>query len=360
MIRKTESAGRYTRVGRALLACAAAALLLAWGAAARAQGSLGEQGVVAAIDDGTGRPWAAGIPLETRKEAYRIFLDGNESMKEALFARGAEKYAAALGLWDHPAFHYNLGVAQMNLDQIIEAYWSFERSLRHGPRPLGKDKHELALSYLKMLGKQLAEVEIICDEPGAAVALDGKHLFIAPGRQRVIVRPGGHRVEATKAERTPDIQQAVLNPGDKQTLTLAPQVPEYLAVTRQWPQWIPWTVVGAGAVVIAGGGVLDWTSSIAFDKYDRKFAKQCPLPSGCREGNVPRSLQSQLDSANTQQWLARGVYVIGGATVATGAVLLYLNRERLVRRKGLVESPSVSFTPVLVPDMTGVSARFRF
>ena len=357
MTHETESVGRYAPV---LLACAAAVLLLAPGAPARAQGLLDEQDMVTSMDDGTGRPWAEGIALDTRKQAYRIFLTGNERMKDALFAKGAERYAAALALWDHPAFHYNLGVAQMNLDQIIEAYWSFERSLRHGPRPLGKDKHELALSYLKMLGKQLAALEIVCDDPGAAVALDGKHLFIGPGRQRVIVRPGGHRVEATKARRTPDIQQAVLNPGDKQTLTLAPQVPEHLATTRHWPQWIPWSVVGAGAVVIAGGGLLDRTSSDAFDEYDSQFASLCQPPNGCPGANVPSWLRNDLDSASTQQWLARGVYVIGSAAVATGAVLLYINRERLVRRKGFIESPSMSLTPVLVPDTVGVSARIRF
>lgn len=316
-----------------------------------------------AADESAARPWADGVPGDTRREVYVIFLEGNDLMREALFAKGAAKYRAALARWDHPAFHYNLGVAQMNLDQIIEAYHSFERALRHGPVPIGQDKYDQAQHYLTVLRNQLAEIEVICEDPGALVALDGNPLFTAPGRKVILVRPGGHRVEASNAQRLPDTRQVVVNPGDHQRVTLVPQLPESLTTVRRWPRWIPWAAVGASTVVLAGGAALDWHSSVLFDAYDREANETCPGSTGCEDANLPPALRARLGRAELEQWLARGIYVAGGLTLATGTALLYLNRERLVRRQGPVETPpssSISLRPMFAPRGAGVSVRVRF
>lgn len=312
-----------------------------------------------AADESAARPWADGVPGDTRREVYVIFLEGNDLMREALFAKGAAKYRAALTRWDHPAFHYNLGVAQMNLDQIIEAYHSFERSLRHGPVPIGQDKYDQAQHYLTVLRNQLAEIEVICEDPGASVALDGNLLFTAPGRKVILVRPGGHRVEASNAQRLPDTRQVVVNPGDHQRVTLVPQLPESLTTVRRWPRWIPWAALGASTVVLASGAALDWHSSILFDAYDLEFDEKCAWEEGCQD--TPE-LRDQLGRAELEQWLARGIYVAGGLTLATGTALLYLNRERLIRRQGPVEAPpsSISLRPLFAPRGAGVSVRVRF
>lgn len=370
---ESEGRGLGGRRARAWLAGVIAIVIVsAYGAQGHAQArngaggkKRGDAGVVEVLDDSDGaadddRPWVTGVPRETRERAYKIFLGGNEDMKEALFAKGAEQYRAALALWDHPAFHYNLGVARMNLDKIIEAYGSFERSREHGPVPIGEDKYELAEYYMNLLRNQLAELDVVCNEPGAAVALDGKPLFIAPGRRRVMVRPGGHRVEATKAQREADIQEAVLDPGDSKQVTLAPQYPEYLATTRRWSPWVPWAVMGAGATAMLFGVALDLKSAADFDEFDSGFDMVCGGSLGCLPAELPAKLQRQLDQAVNQRWLARGVYLVGGLTVASGAVLLYLNRERLERRRGQIEPTRMSFSPVLAPDAAGVSARLRF
>lgn len=335
----------------------------AWGGAGGE--ARGDTGVVEALDDGDGaadddRPWVTGVAREARERAYKIFLAGNEDMKEALFAKGAEQYKAALALWDHPAFHYNLGIARMNLDKIIEAYGSFERSREHGPVPIGEDKYELAEYYMNLLRNQLAELDVVCNEPGAAVALDGKPLFIAPGRRRVMVRPGGHRVEATKAQREPDIQEAVLDPGDSKQVTLAPQYPEYLATTRRWSPWVPWAVVGAGATAMLLGGALDLKSSADFRAYDEGITDECAGYDGCLQSRVPDALRGQLDRAELEQQLARGFYIAGGLTFIAGTAILFINRERIVRRRGPVERSDIAFTPVFTPHLAGVSARLRF
>lgn len=319
-----------------------------------------EQRVLDDVADPSDLPWSRGVPLAKRQRAYQLFLAGNNVIKDGFFGQAADKYKEALALWEHPAFHYNLAIAQMNLDQIIEAYDGFLAARKHGPRPITAEKHRQAQKYLDMLRKQLGEIEVICNEPGAEVAVDGKPLFAGPGRQRVMVRPGGHRVEASKRRFMPDVQQVVLNPGDSKRVTVTPQIPEHLATVRRWPEWIPWAVAGAGAVTLAGASIMDWHSTRLFDNFDREFDALCRMSNGCKEDRIPDPLQSRLDQAYAWQWAARATYAVGGLTVATSAALMFINRERIVRERRLDETGPVSLSPMLIPHGTGVSASLRF
>jgi hypothetical protein len=319
-----------------------------------------EQRVLDDVADPSGLPWSRGVAREKRQRAYELFLDGNNVIKDGFFGKAADKYKEALALWEHPAFHYNLAIAQMNLDQLIEAYDHFLAARKHGPRPITAEKHRQAQKYLDMLRKQLGEIEVVCNEPGAEVAVDGKPVFAGPGRQRVMVRPGGHRVDASKRRFMPDVQQVVINPGDSKRVLVTPQVPEHLATVRRWPEWIPLAVAGAGAVTLAGAGIMDWHSTRLFDRFDHEFDMLCRMSSGCRENQVSHALRDQLDHAHLWQWGARATYVLGGATLTTSAVMLYLNRERLVRERRLDDTGAMSVLPMLTPDGAGVSASLRF
>jgi hypothetical protein len=320
-----------------------------------------EQRVRDDVTETKGRPWTEGVPLDKRQRAYELFLEGNNDIKEGFFGKATDKYKEALAHWEHPAFHYNLGIAQMNLDQPIEAYDRFLAARKHGSRPLGKEKYQLTQKYLDMLRKQLGEIEVICNEPGAEVAVNGKPLFAGPGRQRIMVRPGGHRVEASKRRFMPDVQQVVMNPGDSKHVTVAPQLPEHLLTVRRWPQWIPWAVAGAGVVALAGASTMDWHSTRLFDQFDRDFGMQCPgTNNGCSDTEIPGPLRVQLANAYGWQWAARTTYAVGGLTLAASAALIYLNRERVVRERIMDESTIMSFSPMLMPHHVGVSALLRF
>lgn len=329
---------------------------------ARAQeaASEGEQRVLEDVKDAKGRPWSDGVPLEKRQRAYELFKEGNGIIKEGFFGKAAEKYKEALTLWEHPAFHYNLGIAQMNLDQLIDAYERFLAARKHGARPITREKFDQAQKYLDMLRSKLGEIEVVCNEPGAEVAVDGKPLFAGPGRQRVMVRPGGHRAEATKRGYLPGVEEVVLNPGDSKRVTVTPQMPEHLATVRRWPQWIPWAIAGAGAVVLAGAGALDHLSTRRFDAFDRDFDELCGGYLGCEDASVPDGLHAKLEQGRSLQWAARVTYLVGGVTAMTSVSLLYLNRERIVRERGLLETNRMSLKPMLMPYGAGMSAQVHF
>lgn len=305
-----------------------------------------------------GVPWIQGQSMEARKRARELFLEANVLLADTLFARAAAKYEQAIATWAHPAFFYNLALARIHLDRPIEAYESMRQAVRHGPEPLGEDLYQNAQNFLALLDGQLAEIEVVCDEPEATVTLDGNPLFVGPGQRTLMALPGGHVLMASKNGRLPDSEQIVLAPKQKARFTLAPAYPDRVLTVRRWPAWRPWAVLGASAVVMAGGRYLDWRAEQGFARFDRALAAACTGTRGCEASDVAASAYEQRDHARALQWSARATYLAGGAVFTGSAVLLYMNRERQVRRRG--PSAHLVLVPVLMPHFAGASARWEF
>jgi hypothetical protein len=307
------------------------------------------------------RAWDEGVSPERRSAARALLAEGNRLIKVPLFAQAEAKYREALAVWDHPALHYNLGIAQLNLVRLTEAYRSFQESLRHGPRPLGQEKFEQAGAYLELLETRLARVEVVCDVAGAEVALDGERLFIGPGAHEHVVSPGRHQLVASKAGHVPDTKQVALSSGERVRYVLMPRSLDDMAKReRRWAVWQPWATVVAGAGLIAGAGYLDVRSSQGFDRFDEGFEAEC-LPRGC-QGSEIAGLVARKDAAELRQGVALGLYVAGGTALAVGAALVYFNRERLVERSQPSGISNLSVAPMMMTTSSGggVSATVQF
>lgn len=305
------------------------------------------------------RPWAQGVPADKQKAALELFRAGNTLLKESVFVRAAEKYRQALALWDHPAIHYNLALALLNLDQPIEVHEHLVAAMRYGAAPLDNEKFENAKSYKTLIEKQLARVEFRCDTPGASVTMDGQVLFVAPGRYEGMVRPGAHTIVATKQGYLPTDVSRTLLPGEVTKLDLKLYTSEELTrYRRSWSAWKPWAVLGAGAAVAVGGGLLHMQARTSFRDFDAGI-QAC---GGCVPEPGVADLRTRGDSL---QKVAIGTYALGGAAVAAGAVLVYLNRPqsyRITPTEAMSEQgeQSVSVAPLFGGGERGVLATFRF
>ena len=144
------------------------------------------------------RPWAAGVSAERQEAALKYLQEGNSLLKESLFVEAAKVYRQALAEWDHPGIHYNLALALLNMDQPVEVFQHLEAAVKFGADPLDPEKLEHAKSYLRLVEKQVASVDIRCEVDGAQVTLDGATLFRAPGHYQGLVRAGTHTVTASK------------------------------------------------------------------------------------------------------------------------------------------------------------------
>ncbi len=143
------------------------------------------------------RPWARGVPKDRQSKAIGLFREGNAALKESLFPKAAAMYRDALQVWDHPAVHYNLALALVNLDQPLEVHEHLTAALKYGPAPLDDDKFQQAQRYLALIERQLTKVKITCTFSGASVRLDGRPLFTAPGEWEGQVRAGPHTMTAS-------------------------------------------------------------------------------------------------------------------------------------------------------------------
>jgi hypothetical protein len=313
--------------------------------------------------DNTGtmeRPWAEGVAAAEQEKARVLFKEGNDLLRESLFPQAVKKYRAALEIWDHPGIHFNLSLALLNLDQPIAVYRSLEKAMKHGPGPLGQEKYERAQSYFDLVSDQLGTVEITINEPQAKVSLDGKPVLTGPGTYRELLGVGEHQIVATKPGYIDKTVDFVIEPKEQERLEVVMFSIDSMTVSkRRWPSWMPWAVVGAGATVLAVGGGLHTQSSSSFASYDKSFDERC-MDGGCNDSEVP-DLTDQLNSAERQQQIAVTSYIVGGAALAGGLVMVFLNQPQVFRRD--VEAGTerqLTLVPVITPDTAGVSAAFHF
>ncbi|WP_164001911.1 hypothetical protein [Pyxidicoccus caerfyrddinensis] len=304
---------------------------------------------------GDERPWARGVPQQKQQVAIDLFRSANALLKESIFLKAAEQYRQALASWDHPAIHYNLALALLNLDQPIEVREHLEAAMRYGEAPLDAEKLESARAYKALVEKQLAWVEISCETQGASVVMDGRPLFVGPGRHSGWVRAGPHSLVATGEGYLTQEQSRTMSPGEKVTLDLKMFTSEDLIqYRRKWSAWKPWAVVGAGAALAAGGGLLHMMARDDYTQFDTAIAT-C---GGC----VPEpAVADQRTRGDTFQKGAFAGYAVGGAALVTGVVLVYLNRLQPHQvDPSEAAKPSASVTPLLGAGGGGASATFRF
>lgn len=303
-------------------------------------------------------PWECGVAPDQQQRATEHYEQGNRMFEDSLFKPASVSYRAALAEWDHPAIHYNLGLAQIALDQTIPGYQSLKKALRHNGDALDPDERKQAQALLAQLDDKVARVQVRCDQPGTVVTLDGKALVTGPGVVRRLVLVGEHQLEASKRNHVTMNETVTLVPS--RTTTIVVRLVANADATRsirRWSAWIPWTVSALGAGVATAGLVFHNRASDQYDEYTRRLAVQCPT--GCI--GYPPGVYEFYRSAQWQQGLAIGAYVAGGLTLLGGLWLAHLNRERIEENEELLQG-AVRFTvaPVISGDVRGLVATGSF
>lgn len=304
------------------------------------------------------RPWAKGVSEGEQKVALDLFKEGNIALKEPNFPRAVAKYREALSHWDHPAIHYNMALALLNLDQPVETHEQFVASLKYGAAPLDSDKFDQATRYKGMLERQLAGVDIRCNMEGATVKLDGKLLYVAPGRYTGLTTAGPHSILATKEGYITNELSMPLPAGETKVFELNLMTTDDLTeYKRLWPQYVPYVVLIAGVAVAGAGLAMHLGANGLMRTYDTavsRCASEMPFQGGCR---LTPELASQKQSADILQGAAIGGYIAGGALAAVGTILLYVNRLQPYRISVGVTSGQRTLTllPFIGPSGGGVA-----
>jgi hypothetical protein len=307
---------------------------------------------IAGSDD---MPWNKGVTEETRAAAREVFLEGNRLFKIPLFSQAVEKYNEAIDKWKHPAFYFNLAIAQINLSQYLDARENLERALKYGKEPLRADRFEEAQKQMIEVEHHLGRIRVSCPTSGAEITLDGATLFTGPGDHEAWVTAQAHEVTVKKPDYATQAKRVTVAPGGRELVSVSLRK---LVEDRPWAEWKPWAVIGAGVGIAAAGGVLHALSAHDFNAYDTGFQSLSCAAMGCTEKQIDQGdphLSSRLSRARLEQKIAVGGYVAGGAMIAAGAVLLYLNRPHVMEREDANPGAgSVALLPVVSADMLGV------
>lgn len=307
-------------------------------------------------------PWYCGATDAQQENALSLYREANQLFDDGLFVGAVDKYRAALEHWDHPAIHYNLMLALVALKRPIEAYESSLAALHHGPTALPSDDYERARDYQRLLRGQIAVLEVICDQPGAIVSLDGRQLLRAPGMVRLFVIPGQHELVARKTGFLASHQTLLLLPEKPLRVHVALlEADQALLTLRQWQPWRPWGIVGAGIGIGLLGTAFEWRADVNNRAMQELFHEECPPPDGCGpERSKSPALRSRMQRSTWYRRMGHGVSISGAATALTGLVLVYLNRPQQIEnplRKHLIR---VSIVPEIDRELTGLSMKLTF
>ena len=312
------------------------------------------------------KPWSKGVSEDDKQKALEAFRQANLLLKDSVFVHAANRYRDALQHWDHPAIHYNLVLALVNLDQPVEIYEHIESAMRYGPAALDTEKFEQARAYKAIFEKQISRVDISCDIKGAVVKMDGRDLFVAPGRYKGMVRAGPHTIIAGgEGFITNEISRS-LPAGEVTTIKLNLYTNEQLTrYKRSFPEWIQWTGIASGLAIAGGGAFLHVQARDTFNSYDAAIsdcANQNPTQGGC----LPtQQLRGQLAFGRTMQYGALASYGLGGALLVGGVAMMVMNTatpyrisvEEYEKERGI---SNLAAAPFLVPGAGGLTVAGSF
>jgi hypothetical protein len=299
--------------------------------------------------------------------ALAAFHAGIDLYNNGLFLQAVARYHDALKCWDHPGIHYNLALALINLDQPVDVYGELNKAIQYGPEPLtNQDKFDHAKEYLKLVAGQLADIEVSCDKQGAKVAVDGKDVFVAPGSYKAKVRVGKHTFYGEKEGYNARVTAPFIGPGETFRIELKLYTAEELTrYRRRWDQtWMPYAVIGAGALIGIVGGTFELSASSSYKDFNTAIAKCNTATMGC-SASTP-GLLDMRNSGDTKRTLGYVGYGVAGAAIATGTLLAFLNRRTpyQIRPEELDEekdkSHGVAIAPLVSPEMTGALVQGHF
>lgn len=328
--------------------------LALWVTAALSQQPQAELGV------GQNRPWARSVSPALQAQAATYFQEGNTHLENSLFKKAIEKYEQALAIWDHPAIHYNLALALVNLNEPLRLHKHLMESLRYGGQPLDREKVGRIRDLLKLVERQLTQVKISCDVPGASVKMNGQEILVAPGRYEDWVLPAEYSFSAVKDGYPLNERRRTAVAGEELVLDYRLYTEEELTrYHRLWPAWRPWAVVGLGAALAGGGFLFQGRATERYRSFDEGVLR-CSSANNDRGCLPPSELLEQRARGNTFQRAALGTLSAGGAALALGLTLTYFNRLQARTISPDEHEKSLILTPVAGSEQGGVLATFRF
>ncbi|GAB4568609.1 MAG: hypothetical protein Tsb0020_22240 [Haliangiales bacterium] len=297
-----------------------------------------------------GRPWAENLSQQQRDEADALYQQGTERIQRLQFIQAAEKLRAALALWDHPGIHYNLALALDNLGETLAAYRHISLALRYQGAALHVSECKQAHVMRQRLRRLLAEISIVCSQPGSVVKLGGQPRCRGQDRVSQLVMPGEYELDITGPDYTRRTETIRLERDQSRTFRVQRTPP----ITNAW---LPWLLIGSSTAIGAMGYILHQDARGDFLAYDAAFVDVCGA--GCRDDD-PDAPTHVLNRARWKQRFAIGSYIAGSSLLATGAVLVYWQQRKTFEVTEQQRGVDITLSPSMSPDSASIHLIGKF
>jgi len=298
---------------------------------------------------------------DPREAAAAHYARGMELATQGLYEAALEQFNDAYAASPNFAVLYNIGEAQMALGRPLDAIEALTRYLRDGADQVPLSRREQVQAQIGLLESRLAELTVNANRQGAAIRVDGRDVGRTPLFQPIRLAAGPHTVTASLPNGEQITRDVPLKESERQTVELtftgplpspraatvtpeeergaAPDADVSLFSKAAPPLPKPWyhrgktmrrmayTIAGVG--VLCGGAALgtylwkrnaysDWQTGNAVLQND-------PVGSAAyrMQASADNSLAASLTDANHA---ILGLSIAGGALVAAGATLFYLDR----------------------------------
>jgi hypothetical protein len=277
-----------------------------------------------------GCPQAPADQAASRAMASEFFQRGLTAVAEGRFAQATALYACCFHIIPHPNTMYNLGLAAEKAGDLRTAEHALDRYVTEAPEALN---HDEAVTLLATVRERVAALPPE-ENPTTLVAVGPEPAECAAGQA---AQPDG----TCAAEPPPPPECAAGTMRQADGTCAAPYTPpeglSTLAIAG-------WSLLGTGAAITIAGGA-------AFGVLAGQEADAIEDPP---DGAHWRDSASHLDTFDDYQAAEIAMLVIGGAVLATGAVLLILDSNS--------ESPEAetAVVPVVTEESVGLGLVGRF
>jgi tetratricopeptide (TPR) repeat protein len=190
----------------------------------------------------------AAEPATPEEKAAAHLEAGNQRLEAGEFAAAIAEYQAGYAIYPRASLLFNIGLAQTELGQLVEAVESFEAVLtRPETTPeVAADARE----HISQLHEKLAIVAVKGGN-GAALGIDAQPPRELPLPKPLLLLPGSHALRATREGYLPFERQLSAEAGSHTDveIVLAPVPPPPRPKHRYWLWATVGAAVAAGAVV---------------------------------------------------------------------------------------------------------------
>lgn len=271
---------------------------------------------------GRGEAAPSGRDEAARRAARPYAEKGFELFSSGEYAESLEQFRRAEARYHAPPHLLYMARALRRLGRLVEARGLYQRILDDRVDEAAPQAfHRAVVEARAEVGELVERIPTVVLEISgtsldrATVVIDGRHYGALP--ETIPLDPGEHSIEVTAPGAATEARSIELEPGETRRIPIAlrPEAGEGAAAPFVVPGLVCLGVGGASLLVSAiTGGV--------------SLSEAADIDDQCQGDRCPPTLEGDADRAKTLGHVSTATFVLGLATAAAGATLLFVAEGR--------------------------------